>query len=75
MTERPAPWKTIDFYKKCEGKYLILDREDTKEARQHKALHVFIAAGMYLVLGIYNCFLWKKSDNKYNNGPGYQALD
>ena len=58
-----------------EGKHLILDREDTKEARQHKALHVFIAAGMYLVLGIYNCFLWKKSDNTYNNGPGYQALD
>ena len=58
-----------------EGKHLILDREDTKEERQHKAIQVFIAAGIYLVLGIYNCFLWKKSDNTYDNGPGYQALD
>lgn len=58
-----------------EGRYLILDKEDTKEARTNKAVHVFLAAGMYLVIGVYNCYVWKKTDNNYNGDGGYQALD
>lgn len=57
-----------------EGQYLILDREDTKETRVHKAVHVFIAAAIYLVLGVYNCYIWKKSDSQYNNDPDYYPL-
>ena len=38
-----------------EGKHLILDREDTKEARQHKALHVFILISSWSVLGSEIC--------------------
>ena len=58
-----------------EGRYLILDKEDTKEARTSKAVHVFLAAALYLVIGVYNCYIWKKTDNNYSGDSGYQALD
>ena len=58
----------------ADGQYLILDREDTKQTRANKAIHVFIAAAIYLVLGVYNCYVWKKTDSQYTNDPDYYPL-
>lgn len=46
----------------AEGRYIILAKGDTRETRTWKAIQVFLAALVYLAIGVYNYKKWKMKE-------------